>query len=100
MAGMSDNMIGRYVVVATSSRPWIVVAGELAAKDGGEVTIRRARMIVYYAMPTHGLVGVAVRGPGAGRVSPAVTDAVIRNVESVLAATPEAQAAIEAEPWN
>jgi len=57
-------------------------------------------MIVYWSAEAHGLFGVAARGPGAGRVSPRVDLWVGRVIEQTIQCTPEARAAIEAEPWR
>lgn len=92
---------GRYVIVATSSRPWTVVAGYVESEDGDTVILRAARMIVYYGAATRALYGLAKHGPkGGARITPAVSRVRVHRVESVLAATAEARAAIEAAPWT
>ena len=91
---------GDYVIVATGKRPWSIVAGTMVSRCGGTVRLSGARMIVYYASSARGLYGLARRGPGAGRVSDAVDECIVRDVEHVIAASAEARAAIEAEPWS
>lgn len=92
---------GDYVLLSTTTRPWTIVAGTLVEeRHDGVVTLREARMIVYYAVDAKGLLGVAVRGPGTGaRVTAAVDLWVGRAIEQILSVTPAARAAIEAEPW-
>lgn len=91
----------RYVLVTTTSRPWTIVAGTLASEDGDRVTLKDARMIVYFSEDVHALLGCAVRGPGcAARVSPRVDEITIRNVEAVIAVSDVARTAIEDEPWR
>ena len=91
----------KYVLVVTGHRPWSIVAGELVACDGDSVTLRDARMIAYYSGDARTVYGCAAHGPGSGaRVSPRVDEATLRGVEHIIAATPAARAAIEAEPWH
>ena len=98
---MSKQNKSKYVVVATKTRRWCVLAGELESASGDTVVLRNARMIVYYSSDAHGLYGVAAGGPGASaRVSPAVDEATVHGVESVLSATDAARTAIIAEPWS
>jgi hypothetical protein len=90
-----------FVLIATRSRPWTLIAGTLAAKDGDVYTLEDARMIVYFSSDAHGLLGVVARGPGNGaRVSPRVDSVTVRGVELDAACTAAARAAIEAEPWH
>lgn len=91
----------KYVVVATKTRRWCVIAGVLESEKKDTVVLRDARMIIYYSMDAHGLLGVAARGPGeSARVSPRVDRATVHGVEVVLDATSDARAAIQAEPWH
>jgi hypothetical protein len=94
------NTAPRFVIVATKSRPWSVVAGTVESEDGDTIVLTDARMILYWVKDVHGLYGLATRGTPAGsRVSPPVC-ARVSGVEHVIDATPEARAAIEAEPWT
>lgn len=65
-------------------------------------TLRRTRMAVYYSADTHGVLGLASKGPGPQcRISPAVDEHTIRTkVECVCKCTPEAVEKWEAEPWG
>jgi hypothetical protein len=90
-----------YILIATSSRPWTIIAGTLAAQEGDVYTLRDARMIVYFSADARGLLGVAANGPGSGaRVSPRVDSVTVRGVESHVPCSDAARAAIEAEPWH
>jgi hypothetical protein len=100
---MTQETKPRYIVVATQTRPWSIVAGELIAHDrkGQSVTLRNARMIVYYSEDAHGLYGICARGPGEhARVSPPVDEADVSGYEQILTASADARRAIEAEPWH
>lgn len=92
----------RHVLVATSSRPWTVLAGTLESDDGaGRYVLRDARMIVYWSSDAHGLLGVAAGGPGTdARVSPRVDRVCVRGVEIDADLSAIALRAIEAEPWH
>ena len=92
---------GQYVLVATKSRRWSVVAGEFVRREGDVVTLKNARMIVYYSVGAHGLIGAAALGPGdKAKVSPSVDELDIENIELVATCSCEARTAIEAEPWT
>mgnify|MGYP000337792819 CR=1 FL=1 len=91
----------RFVIAATKSRPWCVVAGTLVREDGDTVTLRDARQIIYWPSSVRGVLGLAVHGtPSGSRVSRPATLLRMRGVELVYDATAEARAAIEAEPWT
>jgi hypothetical protein len=101
MATKKSAEAPKYVIVATSYRPWSIVAGELLSQGDNSVILRNARMIAYYSLDARTVFGCAANGPGTGaRVSPRVDEATIRGVEHILLATPTARAAIEAEPWR
>ena len=92
----------RYVVIATQSRPWSIVAGTLESETAASVRLTGARMIAYYSSDARTLFGVAAKGPGSGaRVSPRVDAVTISpRPEHMIDATPESRNAIEAEPWH
>jgi hypothetical protein len=92
----------RYVVIATSSRPWSVVCGRLVAEyDGGSVDMEDVRMAVYWPTDTRAVFGLASSGPPPGsRITPALPEATVRGVELMLAATDAAVAAWKGEPWS
>jgi len=90
-----------FVLIATRSRPWTLIAGTVAAKNGDTYTLGDARMIVYFSADAHGLLGVVAGGPGRdARVSPRVDSVTVCGVELDATCTAAARAAIEAEPWR
>ena len=98
---MAKKKADRWVVVATSSRPWSVVFGRVEEESADRVVLLDARMAVYWSRETRSLFGCAVSGPQAGaRVSPRAPRAVVCGAELVLDATAAACAAWEAEPWS
>lgn len=91
----------RYVVVATKSRPWSILAGELVAEGADSVTLAGARMIAYFTSESRSLVGVAAIGVTVGaRVSPRIDEGTFFGIEQILDATDKARESIEAEPWG
>jgi hypothetical protein len=91
----------RYVIIATASRPWTVIAGTLESEEQDTVILRDARLIVCWGPASHGLLGLATRGLlGGGRVSPTVGRVRVHGVETVLDCMDAARASIEAEPWT
>lgn len=91
----------RYVIVATKSRPWSVLAGVLVSEDEDTVELRDARMLIYWSADARGLYGVASGGPGtSARVSLSIARARVRGVEHTIDCTDEARKAIEAAPWK
>jgi hypothetical protein len=92
----------RWVVIATSSRPWLVACGRLVKDNGhGRVRLDEARCAVYFSPPTRSVFGCATIGPQPGsRVSGACEWIVLRGVEWMAPATPAAVAAWRAEPWT
>ncbi len=105
VANVEHPWIGKYVVFTTQTRPWAVVGGVLEsvrAECGRRiVTVTDARMIVWYAVGTRSVLGLASHGPAAGsRVSPACEAAEYDAIEGIHLATAKARKAIEAEPWT
>jgi hypothetical protein len=92
----------RWVVIATSSRPWLVACGKIVDDDGnGRVTLAEARCAVYFSQKTRSVFGCASIGPQEGsRVSGACERVAVRGVELLIDATPAAVAAWKAEPWT
>ena len=96
---MSENSELRPVVVTTAHRG-VFVGYTTDPSDAEIVRLERGRMIVYWPESTRGVVGLAVRGPGAGsRVSPPAT-ITLRNVTSVIEASAAAAEQWEQEPWE
>lgn len=93
----------KYVIVATRSRPWSILAGELVkhSPEHGSVTLANVRMIAYFSSDSRTVVGVAERGVTSdARVSPRIDQGTFYGVEMILDATPKARASIEEEPWS
>ena len=66
-----------------------------------DIVILDARCAVYYSIDTRSLLGLASHGPAPGsRISRACKRIVLRGVEAILDAEPEAVAAWRAEPWS
>lgn len=88
-------------IVVTTAHRGVFVGYADGLPTGDTVTLRRARMIVYYSADAHGVVGIGAHGPGKNaRVSPAVAELVLRNVTGAWSSSAKATAAWEAEPWN
>lgn len=92
---------GTWVVVATSSRPWLVVCGRLKSKDENQVCLTEARCAVFWPTEVRSIFGLASRGPSTGAcISPPCKSIVLSHVELVLEATDEAVKAWQKEPWS
>lgn len=65
------------------------------------IRLERARMCVYWTSDTHGVLGLATKGPSKqSRVGPAVKAITITSVTSITEVSDEAAKAWEAEPWH
>lgn len=88
-------------VVVTTAHRGVFVGHTTDADDAETIRLTKARMVVYWAADSHGVLGVATRGVGKGaRLSPAVDAITLRNVTAVMAATPEAVKSWDTEPWG
>ncbi len=88
----------RAVVVTTAHRG--VFFGYASKTDGETITLKRARLCVYWSSDLRGFMGLAANGPGSGcKIGPAA-DIELRAITSVVAATPEAEAKWNAAPWS
>lgn len=91
---------GTPVVVTTAHRGIFVGALAEDYENTDTLALDNGHMVVYHSADSHGVVGIARRGPGSGaRVSPPAKIA-LRAVTAVFVATPEAKAKWEAEPWG
>jgi hypothetical protein len=89
-----------YVVVATASRPWLVVCGREVDRTEELITLEGARCAVYYSRDTRSLLGLATIGPQAGsRITPPCERITVR-YETVIDCTPAALTQWESEPWG
>ena len=89
----------RAVVVTTEHRG--VFFGYADDTDGDVVTLKKARLCVYWSADVKGFMGLAAGGPTKGcRIGPAVPSIDLRKITSVIAASDEAVKAWEAAPWG
>jgi hypothetical protein len=88
----------RAVVVTTEYRG--VFFGYATDVSGETIKLRAARNCVYWSAKVRGFMGLAATGPDKqSRVGPAA-DIELRKITSVIACTPEAVTAWEAQPWK
>ena len=97
---METSKSERPVLVTTSHRG-VFVGYTSDAPDAETITLKRARMVVYYSADTRSVLGIASRGPQRGsRVSAPVPSITLRAITAVVDATPEAAEAWERELWG
>ena len=95
---MKKKMIERFVLVTTAHRG--VFAGYATDVDAELLTLRAGRLCLYWSADVKGFMGLASGGPTAGcRIGPPA-DITLRNITSVVACTPEAEAAWGLAPWK
>jgi len=88
----------RPVVVTTAHRG--VFFGYTLDTTGKTITLKRARMCVYWSKILKGVVGLASQGPNSEcRISDAA-DMELRDVTAVLDVTAKAVEAWERAPWS
>lgn len=88
----------RAVVVTTAHRG--VFFGYAVDVAGEIVTLKRARLCLYWSADVKGFMGLAATGPTRScRVGPAVESMDLRSITAVLACSPEATEAWEKAPW-
>ena len=88
----------RPVLVTTAHRG--VFFGYADKTDGETITLKRARLCVYWTADLRGFMGLASHGPTAScKIGPAA-DINLRDITSVVSVTPEAAAKWEAAPWR
>ena len=89
----------RPVLITTKYRG--VFFGYAEDTDGDTVTLKRARMCVYWDKSLHGVLGLASDGPSDGcRIGKAVESIELRGVTAVIEVSPEAVEKWEAAPWD
>lgn len=89
----------RAVVVTTKHRG--VFFGYTEKTDGDPITLKRARLCLYWSSDVRGFMGLAASGPSSGcRVGPAVDEIELREITSVIAVTADAVKRWEAAPWG
>ena len=88
----------RPVIVTTAHRG--VFFGFATATDGETISLKRARLCIYWSADVRGFMGLAATGPTKGcRIGPAA-DVTLRNITAVLEVSPAAVTAWESEPWS
>lgn len=91
----------RFVVVTTSHRG--VFGGYLngqVSEDSTVVTLKDARMCLYWSAQVKGVLGLAAGGPVKGcRVGPAVKSLTLTGVTSIVETSAEAEKAWSAQLW-
>jgi len=89
----------RAVVVTTKHRG--VFFGYATNTAGDPITLKRARLCLYWSADVRGFMGLAANGPSAlCRVGTAVNEIELREITSVIAVTDEAAAKWESAPWG
>lgn len=91
----------KFVVITTSHRG--VFAGVLDDQTDKVVTLKNARMCVYWSADVRGVVGLAKGGPTAScKITPAAMSVNIpsETVTLIMDATDPARKAWENEPWG
>jgi hypothetical protein len=89
----------RPVVVTTSHRG--VFFGFADDTSGETITLKRARMAVYWSSDVKGVMGLASKGPSSGcKIGDAVPEIELRDIAAVIACTDEAVKAWESNTWN
>lgn len=88
----------RYVLVTTAHRG--VFAGWARDVDGDTITLRDARLCVYWSRDVRGFMGLAANGPSEScRIGPPAT-ITLRSITSVSLITDTARIKWEAAPWS
>jgi hypothetical protein len=89
---------GRPVLVTTAHRG--VFFGYASETSGDTITLKQARLCVYWSADVRGFMGLAANGPTKScRIGPPA-DIELRNVTAVVEITPAAREAWEAAPWS
>lgn len=88
----------RPVLVTTAHRG--VFFGYTEKTDGDPITLKDARLCVYWSSDVRGFMGLAANGPTSScRIGPPA-NIQLRNITAVLEVTPEAVAKWTAAPWG
>lgn len=88
----------RPVLVTTAHRG--VFFGYADKTDGETISLKQARLCLYWSQDIKGFMGLAANGPSSQcRIGPPA-DISLRNITAVLEVTPSAVAAWNAAPWG
>lgn len=88
----------RPVIVTTAHRG--VFFGYATETDGETITLRRARLCVYWTSDLRGFMGLASKGPGQGCKIGQPADITLRAITSVVEVSPEAVKRWEEGVWS
>lgn len=95
---MSKAKTGRPVVVTTAHRG--VFFGYADKTNGETISLKNARLCLYWSTDVRGFMGLASSGPTAScRIGPAA-DITLRNITAVIEVSEQAKTAWEAAPWQ
>lgn len=93
------NATERAVLVTTAHRG--VFFGYCADVHAEALTLRGARLCIYWSSDMHGFMGLAAKGPSSScRIGPPADVPSLRNITGVFAVTPEAEAKWKAAQWS
>ncbi len=88
----------RAVLVTTAHRG--VFMGYADDTDGDTISLKEARLCVYWSADVKGFMGLAANGPTKGcRIGPPA-DITLRAITAVAEVTPAAEAAWREAPWS
>lgn len=88
----------RAVIVTTAHRG--VFFGYTDKTDGETITLKRARLCVYWSSDLKGFMGLAAQGPSSScRIGPPA-DITVRSITAVVEVSPEATKRWEDAPWK
>ena len=89
------------MVVTTEKRGVFFGYVEDDSKAPAQITLSQARMCVYWAVETKGVIGLAMSGPlGASRITHAIPSMIVYQVTAILECSPEAIAKWEEGLWK
>jgi hypothetical protein len=80
----------RAVIVTTAHRG--VFFGYATDTDGETISLKRARLCLYWSADLRGFMGLASMGPNGGCKIGATADITLRSVTAVMEVTPDAEA--------
>jgi len=97
---------GRVAVLVCTDKRGVFMGWAAASALKGDawrkkLTLKDARMCVYWSSDVRGVLGLAANGPTSScKVTPCVPEQIVVDVHGVSRCTDEAIAAWEKEPWN
>lgn len=101
MAKTTKTTNGEEMAVVVVTQGNTIYCGWTADPDAEVMKLRAARQAVYYSADTHGLLGLAVTGPGKqSRIGPAANIPALRNISQVIECSPAAIKRWEEAGWQ